>query len=240
MPADLCTGSRTASGAPITLPMSKRNNQFQKANLALAMVGGSTVKAWADAHVVVDRTAHGSRPGVEVGRRPIFAPHVPQPLLVKVCDTVSMRPGDLRGHKGRLFACKPDCISPIIPLTLMHRLRSDSTNRMPQDCNSWGRGGPRSPGAPRPKSLVALDKKLSGSLQIFALIRSVAGRAGGVGPGVRGPTAGPDGPDPALRAGLRRAEFAGRIGSTRFPGDRRKNSLGFPKVMTRQCALPGR
>jgi hypothetical protein len=37
--------------------MSKRNNQIQKANLALAMAGGSTVKAWADAHGVPDRTA---------------------------------------------------------------------------------------------------------------------------------------------------------------------------------------
>jgi hypothetical protein len=37
--------------------MSKRNNQIQKANLALAMAGGSTVKAWADAHGVADRTA---------------------------------------------------------------------------------------------------------------------------------------------------------------------------------------
>ena len=37
--------------------MSKRNNQIQKANLALAMAGGSTVKAWADANGVADRTA---------------------------------------------------------------------------------------------------------------------------------------------------------------------------------------
>ena len=37
--------------------MSKRNNQIPKANLALAMAGGSTVKAWADAHGVADRTA---------------------------------------------------------------------------------------------------------------------------------------------------------------------------------------
>jgi hypothetical protein len=37
--------------------MSKRNNQIQKANLALAMAGGSTVKAWADANGVPDRTA---------------------------------------------------------------------------------------------------------------------------------------------------------------------------------------
>ena len=37
--------------------MSKRNNQIQKANLALAMAAGSTVKAWADAHGVADRTA---------------------------------------------------------------------------------------------------------------------------------------------------------------------------------------
>jgi hypothetical protein len=37
--------------------MSKRNNQIPKANLALAMAGGSTVKAWADANGVADRTA---------------------------------------------------------------------------------------------------------------------------------------------------------------------------------------
>jgi hypothetical protein len=37
--------------------MSKRNNQSQKAALALAMAAGSTVKAWADAHGVPDRTA---------------------------------------------------------------------------------------------------------------------------------------------------------------------------------------
>ena len=37
--------------------MSKRNNQILKADLALAMAGGSTVKAWADANGVADRTA---------------------------------------------------------------------------------------------------------------------------------------------------------------------------------------
>jgi hypothetical protein len=37
--------------------MSKRNNQIQKADLALAMAGGSTVKAWADANGIPDRTA---------------------------------------------------------------------------------------------------------------------------------------------------------------------------------------
>jgi hypothetical protein len=37
--------------------MSKRNNQIQKASLALAMAGGSTVKAWAEANGVADRTA---------------------------------------------------------------------------------------------------------------------------------------------------------------------------------------
>ena len=37
--------------------MSKRNNQIQKANLALAMAAGSTVKAWADANGVAERTA---------------------------------------------------------------------------------------------------------------------------------------------------------------------------------------
>jgi hypothetical protein len=37
--------------------MSKRINDHLKANLALAMAGGSTVKAWADANGVADRTA---------------------------------------------------------------------------------------------------------------------------------------------------------------------------------------
>src|SRR5262245_23331315 len=37
--------------------MSKRNNQIQKANLALAMAAGSTVRAWADANGVAERTA---------------------------------------------------------------------------------------------------------------------------------------------------------------------------------------
>jgi hypothetical protein len=37
--------------------MSKRNNRIQKANLALAMAGGSPVNAWADANGVAPRTA---------------------------------------------------------------------------------------------------------------------------------------------------------------------------------------
>jgi hypothetical protein len=37
--------------------MSKRNNQDQKADLALALATGSTVKAWAESRNVADRTA---------------------------------------------------------------------------------------------------------------------------------------------------------------------------------------
>jgi transposase-like protein len=37
--------------------MSKRNNQNQKAALALAMAGGGTVAAWAREHQVAERTA---------------------------------------------------------------------------------------------------------------------------------------------------------------------------------------
>jgi hypothetical protein len=36
----------------------KRNNQNQKSNLALAMAGGSTVSAWAEANAVPERTAY--------------------------------------------------------------------------------------------------------------------------------------------------------------------------------------
>jgi hypothetical protein len=49
--------------------MSKRNNQIQKANLALAMAGGSTVKAWAEANGVPDRTARTWSHCPEVLRR---------------------------------------------------------------------------------------------------------------------------------------------------------------------------
>lgn len=38
--------------------MNQRNNRDQKAALALAIAGGSTVKAWARAHDVPERTAY--------------------------------------------------------------------------------------------------------------------------------------------------------------------------------------
>jgi hypothetical protein len=38
--------------------MNLRNNRDQKASLALAIAGGSTVKAWAKAHDVPERTAY--------------------------------------------------------------------------------------------------------------------------------------------------------------------------------------
>jgi hypothetical protein len=102
---------------------------------------------------------------------------------------------------------------PQIPTLRHHPFLSGSTNSMPQDRNSWGRVPPRTPGSPRSKPLAAFEKKFFHALQISALIRSVAGRSGGVGPGVRGPTAGPVGAEPALRSGLRRAgaERAGGV-----------------------------
>jgi hypothetical protein len=59
---------------------------------------------------------------------------------------------------------------------------SRSTNRMPRVRNSWGRGGARSHGSPRPKPLTPCDIKFFGGLKIIPLIRSSPGRAGGVGP----------------------------------------------------------
>src|SRR5262249_55917451 len=76
---------------------------------------------------------------------------------------------------------------------------------MLQVCNSWGRGGPRSPGSPRPKSLMAFDKKLFGPLKFFLLSGSPGGRAGGAGPHVRGPAV----PDPAHLTGIWRAGAEG-------------------------------
>ena len=58
MPADLSTGSRTASGAPTAPRMNIRNNRDQKADLALAIATGRTVKAWAKEHEVPERTAY--------------------------------------------------------------------------------------------------------------------------------------------------------------------------------------
>ncbi len=59
MPADLRTGSRTASGATTAPRMNLRNNRDQKAALALAMATGRTVKAWAKEHDdVPERTAY--------------------------------------------------------------------------------------------------------------------------------------------------------------------------------------
>jgi hypothetical protein len=117
------------------------------------------------------------------------------------------------------------------PHDTLQLLVSPSTNRMRQVCNSWGRGGSLGPGPPRSKSLVAFDKKLSGGLKIFPLIRTVAGRAGGVGPGVMGPTAGPVVADPAHGAGIRRAGAERACGVRRLHRDDpvpRRQSQDFP------------
>jgi hypothetical protein len=97
---------------------------------------------------------------------------------------------------------------------------SSSTIRMRQVFNFGGRGGLLHPGFPRSKSLVAFDKKFSGALQIFPLIRTAPGRAGGVGPDVTGRTAGPVVPDWAFRAGIRRAGAERTCGVRRLHRDR--------------------
>ena len=105
-----------------------------------------------------------------------------------------------------------------------------STNRMPQDCKSWGRGGPRNPGAPRSKPLMALEKNFFGALKIFPLIRSAPGRARGAGPQVMGPTAGPAVPDPALLAGIRRA-------GAEETGARCRSPSSFVRPMIRTASI---
>jgi hypothetical protein len=114
MPADLRTGSRTASGAPIAHPMSKRNNQIQKANLALAMAGGSTVKAWADANGVADRTARTWSDSPEVlsqieDHRPV------SPAGAEAAVRVRARRGQLS------IVCMQTClIEPQVPRLFAH------------------------------------------------------------------------------------------------------------------------
>ncbi len=49
--------------------MNLRNNRDQKAALALALAGGSTVKAWANAHEVPDRTAYTWARSTEVRKK---------------------------------------------------------------------------------------------------------------------------------------------------------------------------
>jgi hypothetical protein len=49
--------------------MNLRNNRDQKASLALAIAGGSTVKAWAKAHDVPERTAYTWARSPEVRNR---------------------------------------------------------------------------------------------------------------------------------------------------------------------------
>jgi hypothetical protein len=68
-PADTRTGSRTANGAANRTVMSQRNNQNQKADLALALATGGTVKAWADAKGVAERTARTWSHSPEVVRQ---------------------------------------------------------------------------------------------------------------------------------------------------------------------------
>jgi hypothetical protein len=50
-------------------PMNQRNNRDQKAALALALAGGSSVKAWATAHDVPLRTAYSWARSPDVRKR---------------------------------------------------------------------------------------------------------------------------------------------------------------------------
>src|SRR5262249_32526133 len=66
-----------------------------------------------------------------------------------------------------------DCLHAIwvtnspIPHVPQDPILSPSTNRMRQVCNSWGRGGPRTPGSPRSKPLEAFEKIFFGAFKIF-------------------------------------------------------------------------
>jgi hypothetical protein len=85
----------------------------------------------------------------------------------------------------------PGVRGPPIPTLLPRSLLPASTNRMRQVCNSWGRGGPKTPAVGRPKSLSPSGLKIFFRPPIFFLLRALvrgdgvaveAGKNGSVGP----------------------------------------------------------
>jgi hypothetical protein len=61
----------------------------------------------------------------------------------------------------------PGLLEPQIPTLLRRPLLSASTNRMRQVCNSWGRGGPKTPAVRRPKLSCESGFKIFSGPAIF-------------------------------------------------------------------------